>query len=88
MPANHFEKNAFAEDIELNNPEYSTPLGIAISAALGMINDSYVVTLNGSPAKLFRSGTLTIRDILLMNGCRYGDMMGRTGANLTYNFEW
>lgn len=84
IAGNHFEKNAFSEDIELNNPEYSTPLGIAISAALGMINDSYVVTLNGSPAKLFRSGTLTIRDILLMNGCRYGDMMGRTGANLTF----
>ncbi len=87
IAGNHFEKNAFAEDIELNNPEYSTPLGIAISAALGMINDSYVGTLNGSPAKLFRSGTLTIRDILLMNGCRYGDMMGRTGANLTYTLN-
>jgi len=84
IAGNHFEKNAFSEEFELNNPEYSTPLGIAISAALGMINDSYMVTLNGLPAKLFRSGTLTIRDILLMNGCRYGDMMGRTGANLTY----
>ena len=38
-----------------------------------MINDSYVVTLNGAPAKLFRSGTLTIRDVLLMNGSNYGD---------------
>lgn len=84
IAGNHFEKNAFSDDFELNNPEYSTPLGIAISAALGMINDSYMVTLNGLPAKLFRSGTLTIRDILLMNGCRYGDMMGRTGANLSF----
>lgn len=84
IAGNHFAKTAFAEELELNDPEYSTPLGIAVSAALGMINDSYVVTLNGSPAKLFRSGTLTIRDILLMNGCRYGDMMGRTGANLTF----
>lgn len=87
IAGNHFEKNAFSDDLELNNPEYSTPLGIAISAALGMINDSYMVTLNGLPAKLFRSGTLTIRDILLMNGCRYGDMMGRTGANMTYTLN-
>lgn len=84
IAGNHFEKNAFSDEFELNNPEYSTPLGIAISAALGMINDSYMVTLNGLPAKLFRSGTLTVRDILLMNGCRYGDMMGRTGANLSF----
>lgn len=84
IAGNHFEKNAFSDDFELNNPEYSTPLGIAISAGLGMINDSYLVTLNGLPAKLFRSGTLTIRDILLMNGYRYGDMMGRTGVNLSF----
>lgn len=87
IAGNHFEKNAFSDTFELNDPEYSTPLGIAISAALGMINDSYVVTLNGLPAKLFRSGTLNVRDILLMNGCNYGDMMGRTGANLAYTLN-
>ncbi len=84
IAGNHFEKNAFSDQIPLNDPEFSTPLGIAVSAALGMIHDSYVVTLNGLPAKLFRSGTLNVRDILLMNGCNYGDMMGRTGANLAY----
>ena len=87
VAGNHFEKNAFSDSFELNDPEYSTPLGIAISAALGMINDSYVVTLNGLPAKLFRSGTLNVRDILLMNGSGYGDMMGRTGANLAYTLN-
>ncbi len=87
IAGNHFEKNAFSDAFMLNDPEYSTPLGIAVSAALGMINDSYVVSLNGVPAKLFRSGTLTIRDILLMNGCNYGDMMGRTGANLACTLD-
>jgi len=87
IAGNHFEKNAFSDKIGLNDPEYSTPLGIAVSAALGMIHDSYVVTLNGLPAKLFRSGTLNVRDILLMNGCNYGDMMGRTGANLSYTLN-
>lgn len=78
----HFARSAFSEDYELDDPEYSTPLGIAISAAMGLINDSYVILLNGKPAKLFRSGTLTVRDILLMNGYRYSDLIGRTGANL------
>lgn len=82
LAGNHFEKSICADGLDLNDPEYSTPLGIAVSAALGMINDSYVITLNGNRAKLFRSGALTIRDILLMNGFHYGDMMGRTGANL------
>ncbi len=83
IAGHHFARSAYAEDYELDDPEYSTPLGIAISAAMGLINDSYVVLLNNKPAKLFRSGTLVVRDILLMNGYRYSDLIGRTGANLT-----
>jgi Ethanolamine utilization protein EutJ (predicted chaperonin) len=84
IAGNHFEKNAFAEDFDLNDPEYATPLGIAISAGLGLINDSYVILLNGQPAKLFRSGVLIMRDILMMNGYRYADLIGKTGANLSF----
>ena len=84
---NHFQRNSFAEDYNLNDPEYATPLGIAISAGLGLINDSYVILLNGEPAKLFRSGSLIIRDLLMMNGYNYNDMMGRTGGNLTFTLN-
>ncbi len=87
IAGNHFEKNAFAEDYDLNDPEYATPLGIAISAGLGLINDSYVILLNGQPAKLFRSGVLIMRDILMMNGYRYADLIGRTGANLSFTLN-
>ncbi len=83
LAGRHFEVSAYADELELSDPEYATPLGIAVSAALGMINDSYMITLNGGPAKLFRSGLLTLRDVLLMNGFHYGDMIGHTGANLT-----
>ena len=82
LAGRHFETSAYADEYDLDDPEFATPLGIAVSAALGMINDSYMVTLNGSPAKLFRSGLLTLRDVLLMNGYHYSDMMGHTGANL------
>ena len=84
IAGNHFEKNAFADDYDLNDPEYATPLGIAISAGLGLINDSYVILLNGEPAKLFRSGVLIMRDILMMNGYHYADLIGKTGANLSF----
>ncbi len=82
IAGNNFVKSAFADELDLNNPEYATPLGIAVSAGLGLLNDSYVITLNGERAKLFRSGVLTIRDILLMNGYTYADMLGRSGKNL------
>lgn len=87
LAGNHFMSSAFSEEYQLEDPEYATPLGIGASAALGMINDSYMVTLNGYPAKLFRNGTLNLRDVLLMNGFHYGDMMGRTGANLSFTLN-
>lgn len=87
LAGNHFANSAWSDEYELNDPEFATPLGIGASAALGMINDSYMVTLNGYPAKLFRNGTLNLRDVLLMNGFHYGDMMGRTGANLSFTLN-
>lgn len=87
IAGNNFEKSAFSETEDLENPEYTTPLGIAISAVLGLLNDSYVITLNGERAKLFRSGVLTARDVLLMNGYTYQDMIGRTGKNLNLTLD-
>lgn len=87
LAGNHFGASAWSEEYDLADPEYATPLGIGASAALGMINDSYMVTLNGLPAKLFRNGALSLRDVLLMNGFHYGDMMGRTGANLSFTLN-
>ena len=83
VAGNNFEKSAFSETVDLQNPEYTTPLGIAISAGLGLLNDNYLITLNGEQAKLFRSGVLTVQDVLLMNGYTYQDMIGRSGRNLS-----
>ena len=82
LAGNNFSRSAFAENLDLNNPEYATPLGIAVSAGMGLLNDSYVVKLNGQTAKLFRNGTLTMKDLLLMNGYTYTDLVGKTGQNL------
>lgn len=87
IAGNNFAKSAFSDDFNLENPEFATPLGIAVSAGLGLLNDSYMVLLNGEPAKLFRNGMLSLRDILLMNGFTYGDMIGRTGKNLSFSLD-
>lgn len=82
IAGNNFLLNACSDAYDLNNPEYATPLGIAISAGLNLISDSFFVKLNGSQAKLFRSGTFTVRDILMMNGFGYQDIIGKSGQNL------
>lgn len=82
VAGSNYAKSAYSETIDLNTPELATPLGIAVSACLGLINDSYVVHLNGKPAKLFRSGVLNVRDILLMNGFTYSEMLAKNGKTL------
>ena len=83
IAGNYFQTNAFSEEYDLNNPEYATPLGILISSGLNLINDSFRVTLNNKPAKLFRSGSFTALNLLMMNGYNFRDIMGRPGLNLT-----
>ena len=87
LTGSNFSRTAYSDEIQLDNPEYTTPLGIAVSVGLGLLNDSYLIILNGQPAKLFRSGVLTVRDVLMMNGYTYADMIGRNGKNLNITLD-
>ena len=78
----HFKNTVWSDTLSLEDPEYTTPLGIAVSAGLGLISDSCQVQLNGAPAKLFRSGSLTAMELLMMNGYTYMDLLGRSGKPL------
>lgn len=82
IAGNNFKTNAFSDEYDLNNPEYATPLGIVISSGLNLINDSFRVTLNGKPAKLFRSGSFTALNLLMMNGYNFQDILARSGLSL------
>ena len=82
VAGNNFRISAFSDEYDLNNPEFATPLGITISSGLNLINDSFRVTLNGRPAKLFRSGSFTALNLLMMNGYNFQDILGRPGSSL------
>lgn len=82
IAGSYFQTLAFSDAYDLNDPENATPLGIAISAGLNLIADSFNVTLNGSRAKLFRNGTMTVMDILMMNGYSSNDLLPQTGKKL------
>jgi cell division protein FtsA len=82
IAGNNFETYAFSDEYDLNDPEYATPLGIAVSAGLNLISESFQVTLNGGNARLFRTNAMTVLDVLLMNGFSYYDLLPRTGEKL------
>jgi cell division protein FtsA len=79
---NNFMMHVSAPNLDITGPEFATPLGIAISAALNLISDSFSITLNGSKAKLFRSKKLTVLDVLLMNGFSYSQFISRSGQSI------
>ncbi|WP_277668966.1 cell division protein FtsA [Caproiciproducens galactitolivorans] len=79
---NNFLMHVSSSDTDVTGPEFATPLGIAVSAALNLINDSFSIRLNGSRAKLFRSGKLTVLDVLLMNGYTYSQFISRSGQSM------
>lgn len=83
IAGNYFQASAFSDKYDLNNPEYATPLGIVASSGLNLINDSFRVTLNNKPAKLFRSGDFTVLSLLMMNGYGFRDIIGRSGTNVS-----
>lgn len=83
----NFKMSAFSNKYDLNNPEYATPLGIAVSAGLNLIHDSRQIFLNNKPAKIFKSGTLRVIDILMMNGYGYSHILGHSGKSVTVSFE-
>ena len=80
VAGNHFANTVYSDTLDLNDPAYTTPLGIVASAGLGLISDSCQVLLNGTPAKLFHSGSLTAMELLMMNGYTYSDLLGRSGS--------
>ena len=83
----YFQNGAVSDVVKLDDPVYTTPLGIAISAGLGLISDSYRVQLNGAPAKLFRGSGISAMELLMMNGYRYSDLIGRSGRPLSLTVD-
>ncbi len=79
----HFKNSAVSDVVDLNDPEFTTPLGIAVSAGLGLLSDSYRIKLNGEIAKLFKNEGVSALEILMMNGYSYIDLIGKSGKNLT-----
>ncbi|MFQ7450318.1 MAG: cell division FtsA domain-containing protein [Flavonifractor plautii] len=49
LAGGYFQSSAYSDTFALSDPEYTTPLGIAVSAGLGLISDSYQVLAQREP---------------------------------------
>lgn len=83
----YYSLHAWSDIMDIQDPEYATPLGILVSAGLNLVRDSFSVKLNGKKAKLFSNGTLSVSDILMMNGFGYRDFLGRSGKSIVVSLN-
>ncbi|MEG1874891.1 MAG: cell division FtsA domain-containing protein [Angelakisella sp.] len=82
-----YMKKQTTGDIELTDPEYATPLGIALTAASYAERNSMQVFVNDQKVQMLRSTGFTVMNALLMCGYQYSQLMGRSGRGISFRLE-
>lgn len=83
----NYMKRLIEAEQEYLSAEYSTPMGIAVTAAGALEKGSFYVTLNGRSINIQSSTNATVMEILLRSGYEYSQIMGRSGYSVTYELN-
>lgn len=76
-----------SEQLDISGPEFATPVGIALTAVSSGNHEGFYVFVNGAKTRVFRSGIITVMDVLLMCGYKYNQLVGRVGKPVQYKFN-
>lgn len=84
---NNYMKRMIASEEDVSGPEFATPIGIAITAMLNQECSSFSVFLNGKQVRMFKGSKATVMDLLLLNGYRQSQIIGRSGKSIAYELD-
>lgn len=84
---NNYIKRMVVAEENISGPEFATPIGIAITAVMTRERNSFSISLNGKQIRLFKNGPMTVMDLLLMNGYRHSQIIGRSGQSVTFELN-
>lgn len=84
---NNYMKRLISASMDLSDPEYATPVGIALTAAASDTREGFYVLINGKKIRMFRNNALTVMDVLLMSGYQYSQLMGKRGKSITFELN-
>lgn len=79
-----FMRNVDTGSVEINGPEFVTPIGIGVTATIQRGYDFSTITLNGEKIRIFDTKKITVVDLLRIAGYKPSQIIGRSGRNLTY----
>ncbi|MDR0947686.1 MAG: rod shape-determining protein [Ruminococcus sp.] len=72
---------------KIDGPEFVTPIGIGLAAAMSGGYDFSVVNLNGKKLRIFDTKTISVFDLLILGGYKSNQILGRSGKILTYTIN-
>ncbi len=87
MAGTNFSGRIVNSNSGIDDPEYATPLGIALISLDNSLADGASAVVNGQRVRLFNLSTPNVIDILLLAGYTYSDLMGRNGRSLTFTLN-
>ncbi|MBP1559901.1 MAG: pilus assembly protein PilM [Oscillospiraceae bacterium] len=80
-------KNVSVGKNKINSPEYVTPIGIGVTATYNKGYEFSAVNLNGQKIRIFDTRAVRILDLLMTAGYKSGQIIGRSGRNLTFTLN-
>ncbi len=81
---NNYMKKMIVSDIDISDPGYATPFGIAITAGTMLGTDGFFAFVNGRKIRLYSSEKQTVMDALLLSGYRYSQLLGKPPKPLQF----
>ncbi len=84
---NNYMKKIVVSDIDVSDPEYATPFGIAITAGSMLGTDGFFAFVNDKKIRLYSSEKQTVMDALLLSGYRYSRLLGKHPKSLQFTLN-
>lgn len=84
---NNYLKRVTSGSRKLTDPEYATPMGIAVTAAQDLTKSGCFVYVNKDKVKLLKNHNISIMDVLLLSGYQHSQIIGRLGKNVTFELN-
>ena len=86
------KSNSFLKNIEgnceyMDDPQFVTPLGIALTSIMQNGFDLYFVTLNGEKIRIINDDNITVNDVLSQAGIQMKQLIGLSGKSLIYELN-
>lgn len=85
--SNNYLKRVTVGALDIQGPQFATPLGIALTKAMKQGQYCFTVSVNDRVTRLYKKNPVTVMEVLLLSGYQHHQIMARSGRSLTYQIN-